>query len=217
MCYEGRGGTARSPEGFVPVNTTLVEFVVLAVVACVVLARLYMVLGRRTGAERPSSPAPQPAHGDLRETAPPRAPLEAAPAGAASGGLADLMRADPGFDAGRFMAGARAAYELTVTAFAKGDKEALGPLLTPRVFESYAKAIDERAARNEKGSELVRLKTAELIDALLDGDMARVSVRFEAELAEGAHGLRETREKWTFERDVRYSDPNWRLARVSAA
>jgi predicted lipid-binding transport protein (Tim44 family) len=176
-----------------------------------------MVLGRRTGAERPSNPAPQPAHGDLRETAPPRAPVEATPAGAAAGGLADLMRADPGFDAGRFMAGARAAYELTVTAFAKGDKEALRQLLTPRVFETYAKAIDDRAARGEKGSELVRLKSADLTDALLERDTARVSVRFEAELAEGAHGLRETREKWTFERDVRSSDPNWRLARVSAA
>jgi predicted lipid-binding transport protein (Tim44 family) len=42
-------------------------------------------------------------------------------------------------------------------------------------------------------------------------------VKFEAELAEGAHGVRDAREKWTFERDVRSPDPNWRLARVTAA
>ena len=38
-----------------------------------------------------------------------------------------------------------------------------------------------------------------------------------AELAEGVHGVRDAREKWTFERDIRSSDPNWRLARVAAA
>ena len=198
-------------------TTTLIEFVVLAAVACIVLARLYMVLGRRTGADRPSAPAPQPAQGDLREATKARAPLEALPAGAPAGGLNDLLRADPGFDPGRFLTGAKAAYELIVTAFAKGDKEALRPLLTPRVFDAYAKAIDDRAVRRESGSDFVRLKTAELEDIALEGEMARVTVRFEAELAEGAHGLRDTKEKWTFERDVRSPDPNWRLSRVGRA
>jgi predicted lipid-binding transport protein (Tim44 family) len=51
----------------------------------------------------------------------------------------------------------------------------------------------------------------------MQGDIARVTVKFEAELAEGAIGVRDAREKWTFERDVRSPDPNWRLARVTAA
>ncbi|HRE43778.1 MAG TPA: Tim44/TimA family putative adaptor protein, partial [Terricaulis sp.] len=110
-----------------------------------------------------------------------------------------------------------AAYEMIVGAYAKGDRDALAPLLTPRVFESYNSSITAREEKNEPGPELVRLKTGEIVDADLAGDIARITVRFEAELAEGAHGVRDAREKWTFERDVRTGDPNWRLARVSAA
>jgi predicted lipid-binding transport protein (Tim44 family) len=127
------------------------------------------------------------------------------------------MRADPSFDIEHFVVGARGAYDLIVNAFARGDREALKDLLTPRVYESYAAAITAREQSGEPGPELVRLKTAEIVDADLAGDTARVSVRFEAELAEGAHGVRDARERWTFERDVRSADPNWRLARVAAA
>ena len=203
-------------------DTQLIEFLVLAVAAGVVLAKLYSVLGRRTGAEPPPQPRPQPAaqapQGDVpRDASLERAPASAALAGAAPGGLADLVRADPSFDPMHFLSGARAAYEMIVTAFAAGDRDGLRPLLTPRVHEAYAKAIDERAARGEKGAELVRLKSAELLDASVEGEAARVAVRFEAELAEGAHGLRDTKEKWTFERNLRSPDPNWKLARVVAA
>lgn len=85
------------------------------------------------------------------------------------------------------------------------------------MYDSYVAAITAREAKNEAGPELVRLKTGEIVDADLAGDAARITVRFEAELAEGAHGVRDARERWTFERDVRSPDPNWRLARVSAA
>lgn len=197
-------------------NAQVIELLVLAIVAGVVLARLYATLGRRTGAERPSTPAPQPAQGDLRETMAER-PQPGAQTGGASGGLAELMRVDPTFDAGHFIAGARSAYELIVTAFAQGDKDSLKALLTPRVFDVYSKAIDARQARGEKGSELVRLKSADFLDASIEADVARITVKFEAELAEGAHGLRDTKEKWVFERDVRSYDPNWKLARVLAA
>jgi predicted lipid-binding transport protein (Tim44 family) len=128
-----------------------------------------------------------------------------------------IVRADPSFDAGTFVSGARGAYELIVGAFAKGDKEALRPLLTPRVFDSYSSAITKREETGGQGPELVRLRTAEIVDADLQGSVARVTVRFEAELAEGAVGVRNAHEKWTFERDIRSNDPNWRLARVAAA
>ncbi|MGE3248728.1 MAG: Tim44/TimA family putative adaptor protein [Hyphomonadaceae bacterium] len=196
--------------------TPLIEFLVLAIAAGVVLAKLYSVLGRRTGSERPAQP--QPAQGDLPREAPAqRTPTVPGLGASAAGGLADVMRADPNFDPQHFIGGARSAYEMTVTAFAQGDRDTLKGLLTPRVYEAYAKAIDERNERGEKGAELVRLKTAEVLDAALEAETARVVVKFEAELAEGAHGLRDTKEKWTFERDVRSSDPNWKLARVVAA
>jgi len=132
-------------------------------------------------------------------------------------GMLALTRADPSFDPEKFATGARGAYEQIVGAFAKGDRDALKPLLTPRVYETYVAAITAREAKGEPGPELVRLRTAQITDADLNGSVARVSVRFESELAEGATGVRDAHEKWTFERDIRSSDPNWRLARVAAA
>ena len=188
---------------------------VLAAAAGFVLFRLYTVLGRRTGAE----PPPQPVM-----------PLGQSPGGvrlgfAASGprggsaveGVMAIVRADPSFDMDRFMAGARISYEQIVNAFAKGDRETLQRLLTPRVFDAYVAAISARDAKGEKGPELLRVKTVEPVSAELEGETARVAVKFESELAEGAYGLRDARERWTFERSVRSSDPNWRLARVAAA
>lgn len=197
-------------------DTSMIEILVLAVVAGLVLARLYSVLGRRTGAERPSQP--QPAQGELPRVQPGQRPQPATPITGSSGdGIVDITRVDPSFDPDHFISGARAAYEMIVGAYAKGDRDTLRGLLTPRVFDSYMTAISQREAKGEKGPELVRLKTAEISDAALEGDMARVSVRFEAELAEGLHHLRDTKERWTFERDVRSNDPNWRLARVVQA
>ncbi|HRK64639.1 MAG TPA: Tim44/TimA family putative adaptor protein [Terricaulis sp.] len=198
-------------------DQALIEYAVLAFVAGFVLFRLYTTLGRRVDSERPT-PRPAPAQGEMpRENNGPQqmpAPMASGPAGE---GLMAIVRADPQFDVEHFIVGARAAYELIISAFAKGDRDALSGLLTPRVYESYAAAISAREAKNEAGPELVRLKTGEIVDADLAGDIARITVRFEAELAEGAHGVRDARERWTFERDVRSPDPNWRLARVSAA
>lgn len=195
-----------------------IEIAVLAFIAGLILFRLYTTLGRRTGAERPAEPRPQPAQGELPRVEPgvqpPTAPASGGPAGE---GLMAIVRADPQFEVEHFLTGARGAYELTLGAFAKGDRDTLRSLLTPRVFESYSAAITAREEKGGPGPELVRLRKAEIVDAALESDIARVSVKFEAELAEGAHGVRDAREKWTFERDVRSSDPNWRLARVTAA
>ncbi len=198
-------------------DQALIEYFVLALIAGFVLFRLYTTLGRRVDTERPD-PRPAPAQGEMPRDqdgpAPVSAPMASGPAGE---GLMAIFRADPHFDVEHFVVGARSAYEMIVAAYAKGDRDALAPLLTERVFESYSASIKARDEKGEPGPELVRLKSGEIVDADLAGDTARIIVRFEAELAEGAHGVRDAREKWTFERDVRTGDPNWRLARVTAA
>ncbi|HVY87043.1 MAG TPA: Tim44/TimA family putative adaptor protein [Caulobacterales bacterium] len=200
-------------------NQDLIVIGLLAFIAGLILFRLYSTFGRRTGAEPPPAPARagSPA-GDLprfgAQPAPAQGPVPANPAGE---GVMAILRADPSFDMDKFVKGARAAYERILNAFAKGDRETLQPLLTPRVFETFAKAIAEREQKGEPGPELVRLRRAEVTDAALEGQMARIGVKFEAELAHGPEGVRDGLEKWTFERDVRSADPNWKLARVSAA
>lgn len=195
-------------------NQSTIELFVLALIAGFVLFRLYTTLGKRTGEERRE---PAPAQGEFpRGPAPAQAPAPIS-VGSAGEGVAAIERADPNFEAGYFLQGARAAYEMIVGAFAKGDRDTLRGLLTPRVYDSYVAAIDAREAQGGVGPEIVRLKSAEIAEAGLSSDTARVVVKFEAELAEGATGVREARERWTFERNIRSADPNWLLARVQAA
>lgn len=198
------------------VNTEWVEMAILAFIAGFVLFRLYTTLGRRP--ERPPEPRPQPAQGPLPQEE--RGAIITAPAaasGPAGEGLSAIVRADPTFDIDHFLSGAKGAYEIIVGAYAKGDRAALKNLLVDRIYNSYIAAIEARETKGEPGPELVRLRKAEIADAKLVGDIAQVGVRFEAELADGAVGVRDAREKWTFERNIRSSDPNWRLARVAQA
>lgn len=206
------------------------DIVVFAVVAGLLVLRLRSVLGRRTGNERRRDPfAPPPAG-----TAPPEkiVPLPARerplpPAGAApplAPGLAGLKAADKSFDEGHFLAGARAAFEIIVNAFAEGDTAALQPLLSDQVFASFGQAIEARRARHETlKTNLLSLKSAEIVDAGQDGDSAQVTVKFvsdqlnvtraaDGSVVEGNPDQAEEKiDFWTFTRPLRSRDPNWTL------
>ncbi|HEY1982624.1 MAG TPA: Tim44/TimA family putative adaptor protein, partial [Xanthobacteraceae bacterium] len=147
--------------------------IIFLALAVFIFLRLRSVLGQRTGRERPPydpysardvvrSPA-----SDKVVTLPPRAaeastrPAEpAAPAAdrwkdvvetgsAAAAGLDAIAAADQNFDAKHFIAGARAAYEMIVTAFAAGDRKQLRELLSREVFDGFDSAIGERERRGE--------------------------------------------------------------------
>tara|TARA_R110002072_G_scaffold101868_2_gene224384 strand:- start:264 stop:887 length:624 start_codon:yes stop_codon:yes gene_type:complete len=199
---------------------------VSAVAAVFFAIRLYQVLGRKSGhtPETPSATTRKPAEADKAD------PVMAAQfSGPGQTGFADIARIDPSFDPVAFLAGADAAYALIVGSFAKGDKDALKPLLSEKVYTRYAKAIDDREARGEvTTTEIERIAKARIEDAELDGKIARVRVHFKADIAtetKSKDGTRiagdlsritEVEEIWSFERQADSRDPNWRLAGVKA-
>ncbi len=144
--------------------------------------------------------------------------------------LTDIQGADRHFDVDTFLAGARMAYEMIVTAFAKADRASLKDLLGEDVYRDFESAI---AARETKGETLdqrfVGLRSAEIANASLAGNTAQVGVRFVSEItsctknAEGAvidgdpTSVHEVRDLWTFARDTRSSDPNWKLVATQTA
>ena len=65
-------------------------------------------------------------------------------------GLDEIARAEPSFDAGTFLEGAKAAYEAIVMSFAHGDRRALKDLLRKDVYDGFEKAIVDRERRGEK-------------------------------------------------------------------
>jgi predicted lipid-binding transport protein (Tim44 family) len=222
--------------------------IIFLIIAVVIFMRLGSVLGRRTGNE--PSPfeqrvKPQPgARNDNIVSLPPRergsapaaeaAELKQISRHAAAGtplydGLAAIVKADPSFDPEHFLSGAKAAYEMIVTAFAQGDRATLKNLLASDVYDGFVAAIAERE-KNERKAELtfVGIEEVKLTAAELDGRVARLSLRFVAELisstrdkegkvVEGdATEVQTIRDAWTFARDVGSRDPNWKLVATEA-
>jgi predicted lipid-binding transport protein (Tim44 family) len=126
---------------------------------------------------------------------------------------------------GHFLQGARAAYQLIVTAFAAGDRAALEPLLSPAVMSGFETAIAAReASARSESVEFLNPPRADFESAAVTGDVAKASVRFLAEFrsrSTGAEGEavedRRTAEVWTFERNLKSRNPNWTLIHVDAA
>lgn len=202
-------------------SNPVIEVLILAAVALFVLWRLYMALGRG-GDEGPMhrpAPTAEQRQGNAEPAAPsPRRVENDRPVftGPAAGGLEDIYNADRSFRADDFMKGAKAAYQMIVAAYAKGDREELRPLLDDDVFEAWDESITAREADGTRPFELLRIKKAEIDRAELEDSIARVSVRYEAELGDG-ETTRIAREIWTFKRDVTSGDPNWLLDDVDIA
>jgi predicted lipid-binding transport protein (Tim44 family) len=212
-------GTIKEPE--LTMSNPVIEVLILAAVALFVLWRLYVALGRG-GDDRPMQrPAPAP---EQRNNAPdtqapsPRRTEPERPTftGPAAGGLEDIYNADKSFTSEDFLRGAKAAYQMIVAAYARGDRKALRPLLDDDVYEAWDAAITARETSGDRPFELLRIKRAEIDRAELDAGIARIGVRYEADLGDG-ETTRTAKEIWTFKREVASSDPNWLLDDVDVA
>ena len=89
-------------------------------------------------------------------------------------GLDAITALDHTFDVGHFLAGARAAYEMIVTAFAEGDRRTLKNLLSREVYEGFEHAIREREARGETAeTRFVSIEKADVTAAEVRGRAPR--------------------------------------------
>jgi predicted lipid-binding transport protein (Tim44 family) len=220
--------------------TQFIDILLLAMVAGFVAFRLYTVLGRRTGHERSPEDAQvrvpdpvrakKPAAKDNVVTLPERGSSSAAAASPLARGMMDIKLADRGFDEEKFLQGARAAHEMIVTAYAKGDRETLRPLVNDDVFGAFEGGIRGREQRKERVDfEFVRLKSSRISGAEMKGRMAEVTVALESEIILAAYDqtghLIEGEPKtphtvtdvWTFARDTKSRDPNWSLVATGSA
>jgi predicted lipid-binding transport protein (Tim44 family) len=139
-------------------------------------------------------------------------------------GLRQILERDLSFNAKQFSQGAKSAYEMIVMGFATGDRETLQSLLSAEVYEGFDLVITEREARGEvTRSTFVGIEKAEIIEAGVSGDEANVTLRIASQLisatfdAEGkvvdgdADNVMDVNDVWTFSRDLRSRDPNWKL------
>jgi predicted lipid-binding transport protein (Tim44 family) len=230
--------------------------IIFLALAVFIFLRLRSVLGQRTGRERPpydpysarDAVRPAAANDQKVVTLPGRPseitakPVEETPApaaerwagvaeagSAAAVGLDAIVAGDPNFDAKHFLTGARAAYEMVVTAFAEGDRRALKNLLSREVYEGFDAAIKEREENGETAeTKFVSIDKAELVAAELRGRTAQVTVRFVSKIISAKRDragnvidgspekVTEVTDVWTFARDLSSRDPNWKLVATEA-
>jgi len=209
--------------------------VLFAAFAGFLLLRLRNVLGRRTGNERrPGDPFAAPKPLPLAPTQPiANGPIiDATPQPVATGltGIAALKAADPSFDEGAFLNGARGAFQIIVKAFAAGDAVALEPLLNKDVYGAFVEAILARqAAKEALQTTLVSIKSAMIVEAGVEGPVGLVTAKIVSDqinVTRAANGrvvegdpekVAEKTDFWTFSRPLRARDPNWILVATHSA
>ncbi|HEY5049035.1 MAG TPA: Tim44/TimA family putative adaptor protein [Rhizomicrobium sp.] len=219
-------------------SSQLFLILVLAMVAGIILFRLYSVLGRRTGNERqpgekwrfgrlpeaPAVPPPKPATDNVVALPSRTAP----PADGVPQGLVDIKLADRSFETDHFLTGAQKAYEMIVEAYAAADRATLKPLLSDEVYAAFDSVMSGREGRNEKVTfAFGGFKSAKILHAEMKGRMAEITVEFSAQyttstanaagtVVDGDSGaMRDVLDRWTFARDVKSGDPNWILVATS--
>jgi predicted lipid-binding transport protein (Tim44 family) len=172
-------------------------------------------------------PQPAPQDGDAeRRALKLNAEIEQLSHGSAevAAGLKAIAEADPAFSPKAFLEGGKQAYEMIVTAFATGDRKTLKNLLEKDVYDGFERAIAEREAAGRKVDfTFVGLPKVEISDADYDKREVRVAVKFNAEIVQAtrdkdgaliegnADQVQLIADEWTFARNPKSRDPNWKL------
>jgi predicted lipid-binding transport protein (Tim44 family) len=219
--------------------------IIFLALAVFIFMRLRSVLGQRTGRERPPydpyTPRDTVRPSDNVVALPGRtadkqsAPAEAVPPAERwkgitqpgtplASGLDAIVAEDPSFDPQHFIAGARAAYEMIVNAYAEGDHRTLKNLLSREVYDGFEQVIREREGRGETAeTKFVSIDATDITAAEMRGKIAQVTVRFVSQLISATRDragnvidgssdkVTEVTDVWTFARDISSRDPNWKL------
>ena len=186
------------------------DIILLAIIAGFIILRLRGILGRRTGHEKKFFRNPFNKKVTQRDT-------EKKVVNLSSNNLDDVARE-------QFIKGAKAAYEMIITSFAKGDKKALKPLLNKKIFQNFSDEIDHRKKEKLK-SELtfVGVKSAEIKNFEKKDNIYIFTVNFVSEIItckkdknnnviEGNPDIIKTvKDVWKFSKNMWSSNPNWYL------
>lgn len=149
-------------------------------------------------------------------------------------GLLEILKQDSSFDPQHFTQGAKAAYEMIVTAFAEGNRRMLKDLLDTDVYDGFIAAIADRESRGEQiDQSFVGIEKADIVEAELRKGIAYITVRFVSQLISATRDrngeiisgddkrVKDVTDIWTFSRDMSsaraLANPNWKLVATQAS
>lgn len=135
------------------------------------------------------------------------------------------LRQIPDFDKEKFINGAKRAFEIILTAFAKGDVETLETLVSPKLLKKFQEVLNQRQLdKITAETDLISFNKAEIINAKISkNNIVKIAVNFVTEqvnllkdkqdkVIEGDENFVQTiADTWTFERCLTSTNPNWLL------
>ena len=196
-----------------------IDILILAIIAGIVLLRLRSVLGRRTGHEKTDKTS---YNYETPQTSKEEKIIPIEPKTSSS------AREDGWFNNDDFLRGAANAYETIVTNFENGNKDALKPLLSDDVLNSFSSVIDERNSKNETVEfNFIGIEKSEIVHKDLKKNPMEVTVRFISEMitciknnkeeviSGSLNQVQKITDVWTFEKIKDKKSSNWLLAATS--
>ncbi len=204
-----------------------VDILVFAVIAALLLGRLWSVFGTRNDGEpqrqnpfapsvkKEDEPVEAPSAASKLQIAPP-------PPNSLEGGLAQVKAVDTAFDEKAFLQEARDIFTSVVGAYAAGRLMNVSEFLSPGLMSHFQQALDARAAAGHVAqTRISRIKEAEVLSAKAEGARAFVTVRFISDqenilrdskggVVGGAAGkYEEVTDTWTLARDTNLPGAKW--------
>ena len=180
-------------------NSSMMDIIVLALIAVFIGLRLRSVLGSRPDADQENG---APAWGkviDLPQTS--------------RSGVGAILAADPSFDPNFFLNGAKQAFAMIVNAFCVGDTATLRPLVSDEVFANFSHALEQESLEQVR---VTQVTDAEILEAGLINSAAEITVQFTSD-QELRGQVTRVKDVWTFRRRMGTNDPTWLLVATRSA
>ena len=131
---------------------------------------------------------------------------------------------DPDFSPKEFLKGAKEAFVIIIESYAKENLKKIKSLLAPNIFKTFSTASNQRIKKKQiLEHSLISFKSAEIKKIILKSLIAEIIVRFVTEqvnllksndgkIIEGnLEYIEEHVDYWTFSKDLKSSNPNWKL------
>ena len=209
-------------------NFQFLEIIFFAMVAIFILLRLRNVLGRRTGNEPNNSNSfkenKSEKSGDASNVVQLGEKNYSEDKSQTYNEKPDIFEIDPNFNESEFLNGASTAYEMILTSFANADFDTLRALLDDDVYNDFYNAIEERNENEEQlETTIVSINSKEVIETSINDSIIELTVKFTSEiintmrdsdgnlLSDESQLADNVIDIWTFSRDSKSSDLNWKL------
>jgi len=207
---------------------------ILLIIVIFILIMLRSVLGRRTGLEK----SVVINFDDKRKKVTEKAPSDdiGIPAemiedekniGKYQKELKFLEKSINGFSIEYFIEGAMKAYEMTLISHSEENYDTLNSLLEKDLYDDFVRSIDVRNENSQKLEySLIKVSEFHIEDIKIDNKIVSIVCTINADINSSLSEFQEdekvtkrnsskTKEVWTFRKNLKTKDPNWKVQTIS--